>query len=243
VQAQGKSEPTAFRFRGFAAETQTFLASLEPEPCPVDWPAGERIAYATHVLSPLKALAGDLAQMLAHVTPPLGLEPRIGRSLSWPDDMPPISEECPVRQLRAWDAASTPADSPTLFVTLWSQHIEVGITGGGAEPRASARLRHHLLDSPAGNLRSMAAKLLAHGWEIGGTALDFPAGVVPGDVQAWMRERIRVTRTLSWGDWVDEPAFAAEIAAEFSSLLPLFDAMRGVGVLAKDTARTSSEPS
>lgn len=241
--ANREAERAEQRFRGFSVETRTFLASLEPQPCPSDWPGGDRIAYAAHLLSPLKALASDLGHLLEHVTPRLGIEPRIGRSLSWPEGLDPDSEDCPVRQLRVWDGASDPDRSPTLFVTFAASDIEIGLAGRGAEPSASARLRHGLLDSPGGNLRRIAVTLLAQGWQVEGEPLQFPEGIVPNDLEPWMRDQVRVVKKLLWKDWIDEPAFASEVALEFTALLPLFDAMREVRAPAPNVPAPRIEPS
>jgi hypothetical protein len=243
VPANQETERSEQRFRGFSIETRTFLASLDPQPCPSDWPGGDRIAYAAHLLSPLKALASDLASSLAHVTPRLGIEPRIGRSLGWPDGFEPDSEECPVRQLRVWDGEGNAERSPILFVTFVASHMEIGLTGSGAEPSASARLRRALMDSPDGNLRGVAIALLTRGWRVQGDRLELPAGIVPNDIEPWMRDGIRVVKRIAWADWMDEPAFASEVAQEFESLLPLFDAMRDVRTPARTIPAPRVEPS
>jgi hypothetical protein len=94
------------------------------------------------------------------------------------------------------------------------------------------------MDSPDGNLRGVAIALLTRGWRVEGDRLELPAGIVPNDIEPWMRDGIRVVKRIAWADWMDEPAFASEVAQEFESLLPLFDAMRDV----RTPARTASAP-
>ena len=116
------------RFRGLRAETRSFFEALEREPCPDTMPAGDRATYAAHVLSPLKALVTDLAVLLDDVTPGLGLEARVGASLFWPDGAHDNPEDCPVRQLRIWDAGAGPEESPFLFATFGAPGIDVGLS-------------------------------------------------------------------------------------------------------------------
>jgi hypothetical protein len=116
-------------------------------------PAGERAVYATHVLSPLKALVADLAAQLRDVRPPLGLEARVGASLFWPDGARGNPEDCPVRRIRIWDADTDPDRSPVLHTTFTADGIEVGLSAGGRDAPVSAADRA-ALESAGWTVRS-----------------------------------------------------------------------------------------
>jgi hypothetical protein len=147
VSALPSSKPTSesskarLRFRGFSADTPRFLRSLESDPCPSEWPGGERVAYLTHVLSPLKALVHDLQELLADVRPKLGLEARVGASLHWTLGSRSVSGDCPVRRIRVWDALVPADESPELFAALSSDAIELGLDAAGGDPEATSRVR------------------------------------------------------------------------------------------------------
>lgn len=134
-----RESPPARRFRGLPRQAWEFFRALEGEPCPDTMPGGDRAAYAAHVLTPLKALVTDLRERLADVRPPLGSEARAGWSLDWPDGARSNPEDCPVRRVRFWDAATPRDESPILYATFTADHIEVGVLGRGASaPEAEA---------------------------------------------------------------------------------------------------------
>ncbi|NNE43042.1 MAG: hypothetical protein HKN12_02440 [Gemmatimonadetes bacterium] len=195
---------SAGRFRGLPREAAEFFRALEQEPCPDTMPGNDRAAYAAHVLSPLKALVSDLKVRLADVTPRLGLEARVGASLSWPEGNESKTEDCPVRRLRIWDAARSPDASPVLHATFHARGIEVGLEGGAdlTVERFRERLGH-----VAGVTETVDA-LARDGW-----ILAFGDG-------------LRTSRILPWEDWIDEPGFLDELIDHFRQLLPLFDAIR-----------------
>jgi uncharacterized protein (DUF2461 family) len=214
------------RFRGFSKDTRRFLRSLEFDPCPSEWPGGERVAYLAHVLTPLKALVHDLQTLLADVKPKLGLEARVGASLHWTLGSRSVSGDCPVRRVRVWDAQVPANESPEFFAALSSEAIELGANSAGGDPEATARVREALLRE--GAAAREAVRLLSSGWEIGGEPYEGEAPAdLPAALREWLRKRdLRISRTLRWENWFQEPGLAIEIAERFRELLPLFDVMR-----------------
>lgn len=208
-----ESPPTTTgRFRGLPPEAAEFFRALEAEPCPNTMPGNDRAAYLRHVLSPLKALVSDLKNRLADVTPALGLEARVGASLSWPDGNDEKTDDCPVRRIRIWDAARTADSFPVLHATFHARGIEVGLEGG--RDLTPERFRSRMTDAPA--VYDLVDSLAAGEW-----ILAFGDG-------------LRTSQILSWEDWTDEPGFVDELSDLFRQLLPLFDAIRAPQSSAKE---------
>jgi hypothetical protein len=222
-----ESERTAtkdLRFSGLHPAARAFFRALDREPCPTSWPGEDRVAYVAHILGPLKALVGDLSRNLDDVSSIVRLEPRVGASLAWPRNLAPDSADCPVRTVRAWDRAATPATSPLLFVTFSGPAIELGLDAAGGDPAASVRVRDALL-GPEEEPRADAAALLCAGWTVEGAAAGLEE--LPEDLRPWFAPvPLRVSRRLAWEPWLHEPAFALEVADRFRDLLPLFERMR-----------------
>ncbi len=238
------SPESDLRFKGLSRSTRDFFTSLEAAPCPPVWPGGDRVAYAAHVLSPFKALVADLDRLLSYVTPPLGLEPRVGRSLYWSGPLPPCPGDCPVRQIRVWDARRAPEESPALYATFSRSGIEVGLAAAGGDPEATRRLTDALREEKGSEIRGRADDLLARGWVAEGETADADRGDArDGDIRPWAWERgLRVYRTLDWNRWIDEPGFVVELADLFRELLPLFDRMREARAAPPRRASTAACP-
>ncbi len=116
------------RFRGLSASSRMFFVTLARNPCPTAWPGGDRVAYAAHVLSPLKALVSDLGRLLADVSPRLVFEPRVGTSLYWTGNPTVPPEECPIRVVRTWEAGTSPETAPVLEAVFGVTGIEVALS-------------------------------------------------------------------------------------------------------------------
>jgi hypothetical protein len=214
------------RFRGFSEETARFFEELDRNPRPDAWPASARVAYAAHVLTPLKALVADLEESLGDVAEVVAFEARVGASLAGFD-------EGAVRRVRGWARGRDPERSPLLYAGLSTAGIELGLAAEGADPAASRQLLRSLAADE--EMRSVASALLARGWAVAGDvrARD---GKLPAALRPWGWERgLRVTRVEPWHAWLDEPAFAQELADRFRELLPPFERM--LGTTARVTAR------
>ena len=222
------SAPTVpLRFHGLTSTTREFFEALEAKPCPSGWPGEDRVAYAAHVLSPLKNLVVDLGVLLADISPRVAFEPRVGRSLHGSGNPDPTPGRCPVTTIRGWDAASTPDHSPLLLARLTSRGLEVGLTSAGADPTAVHRTIA-AIGSPGGDLHDRSAELEARGWRVEestGPGPSSPSGCAECDARAEAGE-LSVTCLLAWDDWLDEPGLAPEIADLFREVLPFFDALR-----------------
>lgn len=219
------------RFPGLSLAARAFFQAVDREPCPTSWPGADRVAYARHVLGPLKALVGDLHRLLADAAPALSLEARVGASLAWPRHVAPDSADCPVRTLRAWTTDSTPSRSSLLSVNFSGRAIEISLEAAGGDPEASRRLRDALL-GPDEDARADAASLLCAGWQVDGADV---AEVEPPDAEdplpehlrPWFAARsVRVFRPVAWEPWIEEPGFALEVADRWRELLPFFEIMR-----------------
>lgn len=215
----------AARFPGFSAETARFFETLDRDPCPDAWPAGARVAYAAHVLTPLKALVADLEVNLRDVSALVAFEARVGGSLSWPGRGSSGPDACPVRRVRGWARGRDPETSPLLFAGLSADGIELGLAAEGGDPAASRRLFQSL--APDGEMRGVAAGLLARGWTVTGEARG-RIRALPADLRPWAWTKgLRVARLEPWRSWIDEPGFAGELADRFRELLPAFERMAG----------------
>jgi hypothetical protein len=192
---QDRPAAEALRFRGLSESSRAFFASLDHGPCPSLGHGAHRIAYAAHVLSPLKAFVADLGRLLSDVLPRLTLEPRVGDSLYWTGNPALPPEKCPVRVVRTWDASRSPDSSPVLSVTFRGSAIEVALDGGSARSAAG--------EGPTVPDEELA--LAARGWRVA------PSG--------------RVSRELAWDPRLDDPELVSEVADLFRELMPLFRAL------------------
>ena len=216
------------RFRGLNSRMREFYEALDREPCPTDWPAGDRVIYAADVLSPLKTLVQLLARELEDAAPPVGAEARVGASLSFPGggDEP---EDCPVRRIRFWDGRTSPSRSPLLYVDFSGEGLEIGLESANGDPRSSANLRRSLLEDPTGFARAEAMKLPARGWEVSGVRVQGEGvAFLPTELRSWMRNRLTVSRHLPWEMHLDDPSIVQVLGAHLRELLPVFDLLRGV---------------
>lgn len=224
----GKESSDHLRFPGLHPAARGFFRELELVPCPSSWPGEDRVAYATYILGPFKALVGDLARRLGDVSDTISLEARVGLSLAWPREVAPESADCPVRTIRAWDRNTRPAVSPLLVVGFSGRDIEIALDAAGADPAASRQVREALLE-PSEDARVEAATLVARGWTVTGpdAGLDGEHGDLPDGIRPWFAHSpLRVSRRLAWEPWLGEPGFVLEVADRFRELLPLFERMR-----------------
>lgn len=218
----------ALRFRGLPGEAARFFEALDRQPCPDTMPGGDRLAYAAHVLGPLKGMVGDLESLLADVTPRLGSEARVGASLYWPDGDHRNPEDCPVRQIRIWDASREASRSPVFFADFSARGIDAGMAAAGGDPDATIRVVDALLHPGSEELRQVALALPARGWVISGRPAEHPdPASFPTELRPWvLRSGLRIHRHLPWEAWIDEPGLVTELADRFRELLPFFDRMR-----------------
>jgi len=208
------------RFRGFPSETPRFFQALVADPSLAARPADARVPYAAHVLSPLKALVTDLEARLDDVSALVALEARLGASLAWPEGAEGRSDDGPVLRLRAWARGRDADASPILYADFSDGGIEIGLDAGGADPEATARWRAALEADDAA--RVAAARLLSSGWIVTGEG----PSASSDELHPWAWTRgLRIARVEPWGPWIDEPAFAGELAARFRELLPVFERM------------------
>jgi hypothetical protein len=213
------------RFRGFSEETARFFEELDRNPRPDAWPAEARVAYAAHVLGPLKALVADLETDLRDIAALVAFEARVGASLTSPGGRPGAPDERAVRRVRGWARGLDPELSPLLFASLSAGGIELGLAAEGADPAASRRLFRSLADDE--EMQGVAAGLLARNWAVDGDvrARD---GALPEDLRPWAWTRgLRITRLEPWHAWIDDPEFAEELSDRFRELLPAFERMLG----------------
>lgn len=218
----------ALRFRGFPPEAARFFEALDRQPCPDTMPGGDRLAYAAHVLGPMKDLVSDLESLLSDVSPRLGSEARVGASLYWPDGDHRDPEDCPVREIRIWDAAQPASRSPVLFADFSTHGLEAGVAAAGGDPDATLRVVREVLDPRGDGLRQEALALPARGWSIAGRpSEDRDPADLPAELRPWsLRNGLRISRHLPWEAWIDEPGLVTELADRFRELLPFFDVMR-----------------
>ncbi len=229
----GAANPIASRpsglFPGFSEIARRFFASLEEIPCPPALTGEERVEYAAHVLTPLKGLVSEVRARLGDAIPDIAIEPRVGASLVPVKGSNVESSGCPVDQIRLWDRAHSPEESPTLYTSFSSAGMEVGTAARGGDPEATARVRRILEADPHGALAQWIERRSRAGWVLHGRPLVGPvARTLPEFLEPWMLEKcLRFARFLPWKAWLDRPELAGAITEHFLVAHPLFDVMRG----------------
>ena len=204
---------------------RTFYERIDAGSPPASWSGGERVTYVKDVLGTLKSLTRDLRDRLEGTDPALALEARVGASLArWGD--PALQDDRPVQTVRAWAAAADPQASPLLSVTFTAEAIRLSLSAREPGPLAAFR---DLLLGPDEEPRADAATLLSRGWSIESAGASATAAdSLPADLAPWCGSGpLEVHRLLAWEPWLEEPAFADEVADRFREAMPVFRHLRG----------------